>query len=114
MSESCFYHPDRETGRRCTRCGRPACPDCLSTASVGSHCFQCVRDAAPPRREAVRQRIALAGPIVTQSLIAINLAAFVASLLSGARINSAGGTLLIRFGLFAPGTAVTLTLMVTF
>ena len=30
----------RLTGRRCTRCGRPACPDCLVQASVGSQCFE--------------------------------------------------------------------------
>ncbi|MEU2880994.1 hypothetical protein ABZ651_33340, partial [Streptomyces sp. NPDC007070] len=25
---TCYRHPDRETGVRCTRCERPICPEC--------------------------------------------------------------------------------------
>ena len=50
---TCYRHPDRETGRRCTRCGRPACPECLTEASVGSHCVDCVQAAAPTTRQRV-------------------------------------------------------------
>ena len=50
---TCYRHPDRETGRRCTRCGRPACPECLREASVGSHCVDCVKAAAPTTRQRV-------------------------------------------------------------
>ena len=45
--ERCYRHPDRETGRRCTRCGKPACGDCLVQVSVGSHCVDCVKAARP-------------------------------------------------------------------
>ncbi|MBW3667791.1 MAG: hypothetical protein KY443_01145, partial [Actinobacteria bacterium] len=42
---TCFHHSDRETGRACTRCGRPACVDCLHEAPVGAHCWECIRAA---------------------------------------------------------------------
>ena len=40
--EHCYRHPDRETGRRCTRCGKPACGECLVQVSVGSQCLDCI------------------------------------------------------------------------
>lgn len=45
----CTFHPDRLTLLRCTRCGRPACPDCLIQAPVGAHCIACVRGTPPDR-----------------------------------------------------------------
>ena len=38
----CSIHPNAETKLSCTRCGRPACSDCLIPASVGFHCRECV------------------------------------------------------------------------
>ena len=74
---TCFHHRDRPTGRACTRCGRPACPDCLREASVGAHCFECVRAAQPPAAQRIRQRAAGAGPIVTKAIIALNVVVYV-------------------------------------
>ena len=54
---TCFHHHDRETGRACTRCGRPACPDCLIQASVGSQCFECVKRGAPKQTVRIRQTL---------------------------------------------------------
>src|SRR5207302_9214825 len=73
---TCFHHRDRPTGRTCTRCGRPACAECLHDAPVGSHCFECVRAARPPAAQRVRQRAAGAGAVVTKAIIWLNAGVF--------------------------------------
>ncbi|MGF6881848.1 membrane associated rhomboid family serine protease [Nocardia sp. GAS34] len=77
---TCFRHPDRVTGLACTRCGRPACPDCLQQAAVGQQCVECVaqgqrdtRQARTPTGAAVATRPT---PYVTYALIALNVAVF--------------------------------------
>jgi membrane associated rhomboid family serine protease len=91
---TCFHHPDRETGRACTRCGRPACADCLIQASVGSHCFECVRAAAPPATDRARRwvRTATTRPWVTQSLVAGTIIAYVLISLRDGRFDGRGRT----------------------
>ena len=74
---TCFRHPDREAGRRCTRCGRPACGECLVQASVGSHCVECAKAARPDVRTRARYWSARQPTLVTYTLIAINVAVFV-------------------------------------
>lgn len=73
----CYRHPDREAGRSCTRCGRPACGDCLVQASIGSHCVDCVKAAQPDLKTKVRYAAAKQHTPVTLVIIAINLAVFV-------------------------------------
>ena len=46
----CWWHPGRQTGLRCVRCDRPACPDCLREASVGHQCIDCVTSARQQQR----------------------------------------------------------------
>ncbi|MGH8998184.1 MAG: rhomboid family intramembrane serine protease, partial [Acidimicrobiia bacterium] len=67
---------DRATGRACTRCGRPACPECLHEAPVGSHCWECIKAARPPVRQRVRQHSASQPELLTRIIIGINLAVF--------------------------------------
>jgi membrane associated rhomboid family serine protease len=74
--ETCFHHSDRETGRHCTRCGRPACPDCLRQASVGSQCWECIKESAPPRTERVRRQLRGTTLPVTKTIIALNVIVF--------------------------------------
>jgi membrane associated rhomboid family serine protease len=74
---TCFHHSDRETGRACTRCGRPACPDCLIQASVGSQCWECVRAGAPPRTAQARRFLASEKLLVTKSIVAITVVAYI-------------------------------------
>jgi membrane associated rhomboid family serine protease len=74
---TCFHHQDRETGRACTRCGRPACSDCLTQAPVGSQCFECIRAAQPKRAVRIRQTMRRQALLATWSIIAINLAVYV-------------------------------------
>ncbi len=72
----CYRHPDREAGRSCTRCGKPACSDCLVQASVGSHCLDCAKAARPD--VATRAKLASSRVLipVTLTLIGINVAVF--------------------------------------
>lgn len=38
----CAFHPGTETLLSCSRCGRPACPECLVPMAVGQQCVGCV------------------------------------------------------------------------
>jgi membrane associated rhomboid family serine protease len=71
---TCYRHPSRETGVSCANCGRPICPDCMTTTSVGMRCPECSRQRTPVKtlRNTVRR------PEVTLALIAINVVAFLA------------------------------------
>jgi len=75
-SAVCYRHADRPTGRRCTRCGKYACGDCLVQASVGSHCIDCAKAARPDARTRARFWSARQPAIVTMILIAINVVFF--------------------------------------
>jgi membrane associated rhomboid family serine protease len=97
---TCFHHRDRTTGRQCTRCGRPACADCLHDAPVGSHCWECIRAARPPTRERVRRWNAGAGALATQAIIAVNVGVFLLTGLTGGAMGR-GGDLQRRLALFA-------------
>ncbi|MFJ9364274.1 rhomboid family intramembrane serine protease [Nocardia sp. NPDC101769] len=74
---TCYRHPDRATGLACTRCGRSACPECLTPAAVGQHCVDCVQqgrnDVRPVRNAAGTTVSRIPNPYVTYSLIAINV-----------------------------------------
>ena len=37
----CTYHPKTLTGLRCTRCGKPICPQCAVRGPVGLRCPDC-------------------------------------------------------------------------
>jgi membrane associated rhomboid family serine protease len=71
---TCYRHPSRETGVSCSNCGRPICPDCMTTTPVGMRCPECAKH----RTRVMRMRDMRAVPRVTYSLIAINVIVFVA------------------------------------
>jgi membrane associated rhomboid family serine protease len=73
----CYRHPDRDVGRRCTRCGKPACSECLVQASVGSHCLDCAKASRPDARTRARHWNARQPAMVTMTLIAVNILVFV-------------------------------------
>lgn len=101
--EYCFHHTDRETGRHCTHCGRPACPDCLQQAPVGAWCWECVKESAPPRAERVARQLRGANLPVTKALIAINAIVFLA--LTAQDGNLSGTSAQVRWALFGPSVA---------
>ena len=48
---TCYRHPGREAHIRCQRCERTICPDCMSSAAVGFHCPECVKEANKGSRQ---------------------------------------------------------------
>ncbi|MER5801786.1 rhomboid family intramembrane serine protease [Streptomyces sp. RLB3-17] len=90
---TCYRHPDRETGVRCTRCERPICPECMISASVGFQCPECVRaGSGTGHAPSASQPRTLAGGtvtadprLVTKILIGLNLAVFLVQLSVGDR-----------------------------
>lgn len=83
---SCYRHPGRETGIRCTRCDRPICTECMVSASVGFQCPHCVRQgsgtghgpAANQPRTLAGGTVAADPRLVTKILLALNVVLFVA------------------------------------
>ncbi|MDN3352927.1 rhomboid family intramembrane serine protease [Actinomadura sp. DC4] len=107
---TCYRHPGRETYVSCTRCERPICPDCMRDASVGHQCPECVRDGNRSVREA---RTVFGGrvatrPVVTFTLIALNIVAYVAELASPKFVDDFEmlGQLKTQFGQVIPGYGV--------
>lgn len=93
---TCYRHPDRETGIRCTRCDRPICPDCMVDASVGFQCPECARGGGPgpgPAPGASRPRTLAGGTVaadprlLTKILLGINVAVFIAVQASSGLLN---------------------------
>ena len=75
-SATCYRHADRPTGRRCTRCGKAACGDCLVQASIGSHCLDCAKASRPDVRTRAKFWSARQPAMVTMAIIAVNVAFF--------------------------------------
>lgn len=79
--QTCYRHPDRRAGVICQRCDRPICPDCMNQASVGFHCPECTHRQG---QKVIRgPQLLRTRPVVTNVLVALNLAVFVAGLGSG-------------------------------
>ena len=111
---TCYRHTDRDTGRRCTRCGRPACWECLRDAPVGAHCPECVKAAsAPAGAQAKRQvrNFAHDPLMVTKTLVGVNVAVFLLQIARGSQIGflfGGGGTVTAfdrRWGLVTSAVA---------
>src|SRR6266571_708393 len=73
---TCYRHAGRETYLSCTRCGRPACPECLRSAPVGQQCVECIKEGGRTVRQptgAFGGRVP-SGAVVTWTLVALNVA----------------------------------------
>ena len=77
----CYRHPGRETNVACSNCGRPICPDCMTPTPVGMRCPECAGQTTPVRR--VGSGLSYGTAPATYALIAINVAFFIAELVSG-------------------------------
>jgi membrane associated rhomboid family serine protease len=102
---TCVRHPDRATGLTCTRCGRPACPDCLRDASVGQQCLDCVQAAGRGTRRWTTVAGAEPGgrPVMVPALIALNVAVFGWTVVQARSIGSNYNSPLFDEWALAPG-----------
>ncbi|HEX6675610.1 MAG TPA: rhomboid family intramembrane serine protease [Actinomycetes bacterium] len=64
---TCYRHPERPTGLRCSRCNRPICGECARPAPVGQLCPDDAGDRVRVRGLASQRR-----PVVTFSLLGVN------------------------------------------
>jgi membrane associated rhomboid family serine protease len=72
---TCYRHSGRETAVACSNCGRPICPDCMTTSPVGMRCPECAGQTTKVR---TMRNVRAGGFQATKVLIAINVIAFVA------------------------------------
>jgi len=102
---TCYRHPSRETGVSCSNCGKPICPDCMTSTPVGMRCPDC----AGQRQRVQSMRSLHVDPIATYVLIAINVLMFLGSgggggLLTGG--GSGGSQVFNDFALWGPAIDV--------
>ena len=81
-TSTCYRHPNRPAFRRCTRCERLACNDCLVSGAIGSLCPECAKTGRPATPERVRRWNATQGTFGTTLLIAVNVAVAIYTLSS--------------------------------
>jgi membrane associated rhomboid family serine protease len=112
----CWWHPNRPTGLSCSRCGRPACPDCLREAPVGFHCTDCVHAGTQHQRRARRDHpgagfgaVTIFGArpspkaVVVPVLVAINVLVYLFTVFQSGSIWDNDHSLLSQWGvLWAP------------
>jgi membrane associated rhomboid family serine protease len=98
MAQTCYRHPNRETGVSCSSCGRPICPECMTPTPVGMRCPECSKQ----RTRVTHGAAALGGARApaTFALIALNVAAYVAEIAGGAGgLGSTSSSVINDFGL---------------
>jgi membrane associated rhomboid family serine protease len=103
MAETCYRHPDRETGVSCSSCGRPICPDCMTPTPVGMRCPECASQKTKVV-QGVGKPEGFAQTPATYVLIAINVVVYLIQIATGT-----GGLFtdrltefMLDFGLFGP------------
>jgi membrane associated rhomboid family serine protease len=89
--EVCYRHPNRETGVHCSNCGRPICPDCMTSTPVGMRCPECARQRT--RVRTMRSAAAGGEPVLTYALIGINVVAFIGEVAGGASFSGDSASL---------------------
>jgi len=107
----CWWHPNRPTGLSCSRCGRPACPDCLREAPVGFQCTDCVHTGGQEQRRQHRgyqeaglgQRTVFGARLsqsvlVTQVILAVNVLVFLFTVVQAGSLNGNDQSSLLQHG----------------
>src|SRR5438552_7453565 len=108
--QTCYRHPDRETGLSCSECGRPICTECMTVAPVGLRCPDHAGGRQPGQALGRRRNLVVRAPqtrlagteaIVTKTLIALNVAVYLLTVVQG-QGTTPGGALFDKWFLFGP------------
>lgn len=116
VAQVCSWHADRTTALTCSRCGRPACPECLTPASVGFHCRACVAEARAAQRASAPRTVvgarmggrtagaAMHGarPQITYGLIGLNVLVFAIVAVQARSLAGFGGSSVFNGSLLVP------------
>ena len=102
--QTCYRHPDRETGLSCSECGRPICTECMTPAAVGIRCPEHAGRARTIKAPRIVARPA-GSAIATKVLIALNVVVYLITAVQGNGLNSPGGSLYVKWILFGPFVA---------
>lgn len=105
----CYRHPENRGGVICQRCDRPICPQCMTQATVGFHCPECLPAGGHPGGAAAQPRIrtVIPGrwvdtrPRATQALIGLSLIGFLYSLVTGGSPMDASDRAVVDGSLYA-------------
>jgi membrane associated rhomboid family serine protease len=104
--QTCYRHPSRETGVSCSNCGRPICPECMTSTPVGMRCPECARQTTKVRVGQGAFTPTAGKMPATIGLIAINVIVFLIELAGGgAGSLNGGGTIIHDAGLRGPEIA---------
>jgi membrane associated rhomboid family serine protease len=104
--QTCYRHPNRETGVSCSNCGRPICPECMTSTPVGMRCPECARQKTQVRVGQGAFSPTAGRMPATIGLIAINVIVFLIELAGGGTGSlSGGGTVIHDAGLRGPDVA---------
>lgn len=104
--QTCYRHPKRETGVSCSNCGRPICPECMTSTPVGMRCPECARQTTKVRVGQGAFSPTAGKMPATIALIGINVIVFLIELAGGgAGQFSGGGAVIHDAGLRGPDIA---------
>jgi membrane associated rhomboid family serine protease len=104
--QTCYRHPNRETGVSCSNCGRPICPECMTSTPVGMRCPECARQTTKVRVGAGTFGSTAGNMPATYILIGINAIVFLAELLGGGTAGfNDSGSLIRDAGTHGPSIA---------
>jgi membrane associated rhomboid family serine protease len=103
---TCYRHPDRETGVSCSNCGRPICPECMTSTPVGMRCPECASQTTKVRVGQGAFSPTAGKMPATIALIAINVIVFLVELAGGGAGQFSGsGSVIHDAGLRGPDIA---------
>lgn len=100
MEQTCYRHPDRETGVSCSSCGRPICVDCMTPTNVGMRCPECSKQKT--KVVAGPAAFGRSDPQASIAIIGITVAVFAAQVLFAGGARAQSGWVYENGALFGP------------